>query len=368
LSTSSPSVPGPEHPGLLHHGGRLREAAARYGIALAQWLDVSTGINPDGWPVPSVPASAWARLPESDDALDAAARAYYGVKHLLPVAGSQAAIQALPQLRPPSRVQVLHPGYAEHAHAWRSAGHTVQGVNPERINQTIAQADVVVLIHPNNPTGACFPVAQLLHWHGQLARRGGWLIVDEAFMDTTPEHSLASDSERPGLIVLRSLGKFFGLAGARVGFVCAHADLLQRLNAVLGPWAISSPARWVATAALHDTTWQRLARQRLITRGKRLHTLLTRHGLTPNGGCALFQWMLTPQASALHEKLASVGILTRLFHDPLSLRFGLPACEAHWQRLDMALQQVTGTVTANTGSTNKDRSDQCTPDRRIANP
>jgi cobalamin biosynthetic protein CobC len=327
------------HP-LLHHGGRLRAAAARYAIAPEQWLDLSTGINPNGWPVPAIPASIWARLPEDDDGLEQAAQAYYGAEPLLPVAGSQAAIQALPRLRSRSRVCVLDPGYAEHACAWRRAGHAVSLVTAERVEDAAAQADVLILIHPNNPTGARFSVGQLLDWHTRLAARGGWLVVDEAFMDVTPEHSLCRHTARPGLIVLRSLGKFFGLAGARVGFVCAQPALLAPLHGVLGPWAVNAPARWVATAALNDCVWQASTRQGLGAEGARLHTLLARHGFTPDGGCALFQWVRTHCAQDLHETLARRSILTRLFAESSSLRVGLPGDEMAWARLDAALQAV----------------------------
>lgn len=330
-----------EPPALLHHGGRLRAAAARYGIALDQWLDISTGINPHGWPVPQVPAACWARLPEDDDGLERAAQIYYEAEHVLPVAGSQAAIQALPRLRPHCHVAVLDPGYAEYACAWRRAGHAVSLATAERVEEAAAQADVLVLIHPNNPSGARFPVEQLLHWHARLAARGGWLVVDEAFMDATPEHSLCAYTARPGLIVLRSLGKFFGLAGARVGFVCAQASLLARLHCVLGPWSLSAPARWVATVALNDRIWQATTRQRLCTDGARLRALLVRHGLDPAGGCALFQWVCTPDAQDLHETLARQGILTRLFIESSSLRFGLPGDEMAWARLDAALSGLT---------------------------
>jgi len=326
---------------MVEHGGKLRQAAARYGIPLEDWLDLSTGINPNGWPVPAIPAACWARLPEDDDGLEQAARSYYGAEHLLPVAGSQAAIQILPRLRPRSRVAVLDPGYAEHACAWRCAGHAVMPTSVEALDQAAAQADVLVLIHPNNPTGARFPVEQLLDWHARLAARGGWLVVDEAFMDVTPEHSLCRHTVREGLIVLRSLGKFFGLAGARVGFVCAHPALLAQLHGVLGPWSVNAPARWVATAALADRAWQEAARQRLATDGAHLQALLAQHGLSPADGCALFQWVRTPDAQDPHEALARQGILTRLFIETSSLRFGLPGDEIAWARLEAALSGVT---------------------------
>lgn len=322
---------------MLEHGGRLRLAAARYGIPLADWLDLSTGINPNGWRVPAIPATAWSSLPEDEDGLDEAAHSYYGARALLPVAGSQVAIQALPQLRAPCRVAVIHPGYAEHAHAWRRAGHATRPLAAGDVDDAVAQLDVLVLAHPNNPTGACFTLPQLLDWHAQLAARGGWLIVDEAFMDAAPEHSLAPYCPRPGLIVLRSLGKFFGLAGARVGFVLAEPIRLERLRAQLGPWTVATPSRWLAAQALRDRTWQETARRRLAADGERLATLLRRHGLAPAGGCALFQWVCTPRAVAIHEYLARRGILARLFKEPPSLRFGLPGTEPDWMRLEATL-------------------------------
>lgn len=333
---------------MLEHGGRLRLAATRYDIPLADWLDLSTGINPNGWPVPALPLSAWARLPEEEDGLEAAARDYYGTACVLPVAGSQAAIQTLPSLRASCRVGVIHPGYAEHAHAWQRAGHTVTSVPIPDINSAVAQSEVIVLIHPSNPTGARFTREQLLHWHEELAARGGWLIVDEAFMDATPEQSLTPFCPRPGLIVLRSLGKFFGLAGARVGFVCTEPLLLNRLKTTLGPWPVATPSRRVATQALGDRDWQETTHRRIIRNGGRLAGLLTQHGLTPSGGCALFQWTLTPRAVELHDKLARLGILTRLFEEPASLRFGLPGTETDWMRLDVALADVCQPVLAGT--------------------
>lgn len=325
---------------MLCHGGRLRAAAARHGIAPERWLDLSTGINPNGWPVPAIPASAWARLPEDDDGLEQAARSYYVAEHVLPVAGSQAAIQALPRLRARSRVSMIHPGYAEHAAAWRREGHAVSLVTAGEVDASLAQTDVLVLIHPNNPTGTHFSVEQLLDWHVRLADRGGWLVIDEAFIDVTPEASLCRYSTRPGLVVLRSLGKFFGLAGARVGFVCSQSTLLEQLKAVLGPWTVSGPARWAAVAALEDRVWQEGARSRLPAEGERLQALLARHGLTPDSGCALFQWLKIPRAASVHEALARQGILTRLFARPSALRVGLPGGEEDWARLDAALRDL----------------------------
>jgi len=325
---------------LLHHGGGLRAVARQYDIPLSDWLDLSTGINPNGWSVPPVPASVWLRLPEEQDGLEQAAQDYYATECVLPVAGSQAAIQMLPRLREPCRVCVLDPGYAEHLHAWQRSGHVVMPVSSDQLDDAAAQVDVMVVINPNNPTAMRFSLEQLLDWHAQLVARGGWLVVDEAFMDLTPAQSLTPLCQRPGLIVLRSLGKFFGLAGARIGFVCAQSELLARLKARLGPWSVNAPARWVATAALQDYRWQAKTRQQLGQDCVRLGTLLTHSGLAPSGGCGLFQWLCTDQADEIHEALASLGVFTRLFNEPSSLRFGLPCSETDWRKLGQALKVV----------------------------
>lgn len=322
------------------HGGRLRAAAAEYGIPPKQWLDLSAGLNPSPWPVPPLSAEAWARLPEPEDGLVEAACAYYGAESLLPVAGSQAAIQALPQLRTPGMVGVLSPAYAEHAHGWARAGHRLVPLAPGRIEDALDNLDALVLVNPNNPTGHRFGRDQLLQWHRRLADRGGWLVVDEAFMDVTPEESLAVEAQRPGLIVLRSLGKFFGLAGARVGFVLAQPDLLAQLDDLLGPWTVAGPARELAKRALADTEWQAKSRRELHRAEQRLAQLLTLHGLTPSGGTALFQWVLTEQAEAVQQALAKQGILVRRFDEPASLRFGLAGRESEWERLENALTNL----------------------------
>lgn len=325
---------------MLEHGGRLLRAAREYGIAPSDWLDLSTGISPFAWPVPPIPASAWMRLPEDDDGLIEVARAYYGAPRLLPVAGSQAAIQALPRLRQASRVGVIAPGYNEHAHAWRQAGHAVISLPAQALLARADDFDVIVLIHPNNPGGERFERGPLLELHARLVERGGWLIVDEAFMDATPAHSLCPETEREGLIVLRSAGKFFGLAGARAGFVCASAIVLEALRELLGPWTLSGPTRHVLRQALADRAWQDSARDRLHAGSTRLAELLTKHGLSPTAGCAFFQWWRHDDAPALHRALAARGVLTRRFDAPPSLRFGLPGSDDDFRRLDAALGDV----------------------------
>jgi cobalamin biosynthetic protein CobC len=317
---------------MLEHGGKLRAAMQRYGGS--DWIDLSTGINPVGYPAPAPSADAWQRLPEPDPALVRAACAYYDASGLLPVAGTQAAIQALPRLRAPARVSVSAPSYAEHAHHWSRHGHLLRQVPYTALGAAVGDSDVVVVVNPNNPTGATVAPDQLLAWHAQLAARGGWLVVDEAFGDTAPALSIAAHADRPGLIVLRSVGKFFGLAGLRLGFVAAAPALLAQLEDVLGPWAVSGPAQEVALSALRDRGWQQATQARLARDGARMRALLPGASGTP-----LFHWWAQAQPEAFHEHMAQRAIWVRLFRDAAcGIRIGLPATEAHWRRLEQALR------------------------------
>ncbi len=325
---------------MVEHGGALRRAAERFGIPLEEWLDLSTGINPCGWPVPEVPRATWRRLPESSDGLELAAAEYYGNHSLLPVAGSQAAIQALPRLRPPGRVAIVAPTYFEHRAAWAAAGHIVIERDAASIDEDVDDVDVLVLVNPNNPTGDTWQPDQLASMASRLARRGGWLIVDEAFVDATPSLSVAPEAGSAGLVVLRSLGKFFGLGGARVGFALGERRLLERLDSRLGPWALSGPGRHVARLALTDRSWQRQTAAALSVASARLETLMRNCGLSPSGGTALFQWCVCPGAARIQHALARRGILVRQFDSPPSLRFGLPGPAEEWNRLESELKEV----------------------------
>lgn len=327
---------------MLEHGGRLRAAAKTFGIEEGAWLDLSTGIAPWPWAVPSIPAQAWARLPEADDGLEVAACQYYGAEQALPVAGSQAAIQMLPRLRRGGKVGVLGPTYAEHAEAWRRGGHVVRELAEGEVDDYLDGLDVLVVVNPNNPTGRLVDRDRLLTWEARLVARGGWLVVDEAFMDLTPCQSLAAEAGRPGLIVLRSFGKFFGLAGVRLGFVLAAPRLLAALDEQLGPWAVSGPTRILGLDCLRDRAGHRRQIERCQSASQRLAALLAEYGLAPTGGCGLFQWVRLAEAETWYLALAERGILVRLFRHTQSLRFGLPAEEAHFQRLAQALAAIAG--------------------------
>ena len=324
----------------VDHGGRLNAAIRHWGGHRAQWLDLSTGLNPWPWPVPLIPEHLWHRLPEEDDGLETVIRRWLGVPAaaaVLPVPGSQAAIQRLPCLRAAGRVAVPAPGYAEHGYRWKRAGHLVEEHPSSEMESAVDRVDVLVWIQPNNPDGARLPPATLLDWQRRLAARGGWLVVDEAFVDPTPEYSLAASAGAPGLVLLRSLGKFFGLAGVRCGVVAAEPSLCEALGSTMGPWAVSGPGRWIMRQAMADEAWQAQTVARLREGSRRLAALLTAAGLTPAAVTSHFCYCTHPRAAVIRDGLGARNILVRHFAEPPALRFGLPPDVAAEARLRDAL-------------------------------
>ena len=324
---------------MLEHGGRLRLAAEQWGIPLADWVDLSTGINPEVYPVPPLPADCWRRLPEEGDGLEAAAAAYYDNPNLLALPGSQAAIQWLPALLPRAAVACLTPIYAEHPQAWERAGHKLRRLQGATLQRALSAATPnILLCNPNNPTARQFTRSELLDAAAQLNKRGGMLVVDEAFGDADPDNcvaDVAGTEAAPNLIVLRSFDHSFGLAGLRVGFVFAAPDLLDKMVTATGPWTVAGPSRAAARLALLDTDWQAAMRTRLLAAGQRLHQLLAPFGEVKS--TALFATLNTPLAAGLFAHLAAHDILVHRVEQASLLRLGLPGSEADWQRLEAAL-------------------------------
>jgi cobalamin biosynthetic protein CobC len=324
----------------LTHGGNLDAARKKFPGAREPWIDLSTGINPLPYPIPELPMDIWSRLPtraEEDELLAAAAMCYRVSNSGMIVAapGTQALIQLLPRLVPKSRVEILGPTYEEHEACWTRHGHRVSVVKDfERSDR----ANVVVLVNPNNPTGRVVSVSALRDIASALAKRGGLLVVDEAFIDVLPENaSLASDLP-PATIVLRSFGKIYGLAGLRLGFAIAEISLAKRIRAELGPWAVSGPALWIGKAALGDTPWLAETAARLKSDQERLDKMLEAAGFILLGGTPLFRLARHVKAREIVEKLGRQGIHVRAFSsEPEWLRFGLPGDEPAWDRLSVAL-------------------------------
>lgn len=327
----------------LHHGGALDAAVRRFGGPRESWLDLSTGINPEPPPLPSIPAECWTRLPEA--ALEAncldAARALYGAPAgagIVAAPGSQALISMLPALVPPRlpRAAVLEPGYGEYRRALEGAGVAVVPVaEPEAVP---ADAGLAVLANPNNPDGRRFEAARLLPLADRMARRGGLLVVDEAFMDADPHHSLAGEAGREGLLVLRSFGKFFGFAGLRLGFALGPVAVATDLARRLGPWAVSGPALFAAAELMRDGPGVEGLRASIVGQARRTRAVLREGGLEPRGDTALFALVEVPDADALFRHLAEARILVRPFAGrPRWLRFGTVRDDAEAERLRRAL-------------------------------
>ncbi|MGI2034734.1 threonine-phosphate decarboxylase CobD [Rhizobium panacihumi] len=329
----------------IDHGGNLAGASARFPNAPKPWIDLSTGINPHAYPHSDIASTAFSRLPEPSalQELKAGAAAVYGAPSAQNVAAAPGTQILLPLLveaafggsmPPGAKAAILSPTYAEHARMARLAGFDL---TETRNFENLFAADLALVVNPNNPDGRLIERHDLLRLAAHMAAKGGLVVVDEAFMDVMPAgHSVAGDIG-PGLAVLRSFGKFYGLAGLRLGFALASLEDARRIEARLGPWAISGPALTVATRALADSNWQNTMRQTLQAEAARLNDMLTEAGLDVVGGTTLFRLVRHHQAAILFEQLGEAGILVRPFTErPHDMRFGLP-CGEGWERLQKLL-------------------------------
>ncbi len=329
----------------LRHGGELSRAMREYGHKREQWLDLSTGISPWSWPVPDLPDNVWRDLPDGTLGLEAVAARYFGCgdDSVLATPGSQFAISRLPGLLPKGRIALPARGYAEHEAAFVRAGHSpVHYSDLLHLESLVARGEVehALVINPNNPTTELAARPRLEDLLALLGDPGRYLIVDEAFIDCTPEHSLAPLCPREGLVVMRSLGKFFGLAGLRLGFLLAPADLRDVMREKVDPWAVSHPAEWVGLRALNDMGWQAMQRERVMEASRRWLDDLGRVLPAPDWRSAgLFATGTADAAycARLYHLLAGRALLARCFGDVAglgALRLGLPAEEERERALD----------------------------------
>jgi cobalamin biosynthesis protein CobC len=330
----------------LVHGGDLAAARRLFAGAPEPFIDLSTGINPHSYPIPQLTAAVFARLPEPAalTGLAATAARFYGAPspdHVVAAPGTQILLPMVAALVPKGCAAVLGPTYAEHVRAAALAGHKAMEV--AKLDD-LAQADLAVVVNPNNPDGRMFGKDELMAL-AAVRRSGGLLVIDEAYIDAgpggpggpagagpagAPNASLAAEVGRGDVLVLRSFGKFFGLAGVRLGFALAAPRLAQRLAAALGPWAVSGPAIAIG--------WAATMRERLVHDILRLDCVLGGAGLAPAGGTALFRLVRAQAASEVFQQLGRAGILVRRFvEQPSWLRIGFPGDEAEWARLTAAL-------------------------------
>ena len=325
----------------MEHGGDLSLAIEEFGIAAGDWLDLSTGINPYAYPFKPPQMQSWQSLPQAgalDDLLNAARRAYGASEGTAIVAapGTQMLIQLLPLIQSAKRVAIVGPTYSEHAMCWRNAGAELVSIADLDCPK---DCDTVIAVNPNNPDGRSWSPDRMLACAQDMAERGGLLIVDEAFADIRPEISVVPHmADSKGLLVLRSFGKFFGLAGLRLGFAIGADALMERIVSTLGPWAVSGPAIAIGTQALSDRKWQEETRRRCKEMAARLDAMLIKAGFEIIGGTSLYRLATHPYAQEMHHSLAAQGIWVRRFTGhPNWLRFGLPGGGDGSARLAAAL-------------------------------
>lgn len=317
------------------HGGNIDLAIARFGDG--DWIDLSTGINRRPWPVGALPEQVWRSLPtEAATArLVRTASAYYGCDpvQLLPVAGASAAIQLIPRLLPRGHAAVLSPSYNEHAASIRANGWQVKECFEPG---AMVGADLAVVVNPNNPDGREWSPAALR----DLASRCGHLVVDESFADPRPDLSLAQ-APPANAIILRSFGKFWGLAGLRLGFVIAAPGLLEIIAQAAGPWSVNGPALEIGAAAMADLDWAEAETGYHSEACLWLDRLARSAGWNTVGGTHLFRLYDTPDAETVQEKLARAHIWSRRFpYSDTWLRLGVPGNDREWKRLGAALRSV----------------------------
>lgn len=331
---------------LKDHGGRPGLLAQTLGIQRSALLDLSNAVSPFAYPLGDIPAQILADLPYESGALAEAAAAYYSVsaKQLLAASGTQHIIQCLPAMRQKSTVLLPRLGYAEHARRWQAGGHRCvfyDELQADSLSQRITaeRADVLVLIHPNNPTGASVRRSDIVRWRSQLPVNGQ-IIVDEAFIDVQPEASTSALLPMSGLLVLRSVGKFFGVPGLRLGFLLADEAVIEAVREQLGPWAINAVAQWAGEIMLRDSQWQQQARERLQERAREQYQKLTALGLAGDNPAQTpyFTALTMPhrQAEQLCRALLARHIAVRYYdqHPQLAcLRVGLTASSDELERL-----------------------------------
>jgi cobalamin biosynthetic protein CobC len=328
----------------LVHGGDLSDAVIQFGVHSDEWLDLSTGINPVAYPNVDIDDANLKRLPQksiTDEVLKAAC-IFYDVApkaSFTAAPGTQAILQVLPGLWDPSDIAIIVPTYEEHTQTWRASGHQVRMCSQL---EDVVNEQVVVVVNPNNPDGRRYAPEVLIKIATDLSAKGGVLVVDQAFTDPTPELSLSPYADMPGLVLLYSFGKFFGLAGLRLGFASGPHNIISKLKQKLGPWAVSGPALEIGARAYADQDWIRKTRIRLSRDRTRLENVLTDNEFEIIGGTDLYCLGGHNQASKVFHTLGQAGILVRTFPNyPNWLRFGLPGNDAGFDRLAMALGSLS---------------------------
>ena len=322
----------------LVHGGAMGAMAVAFPNAPLPWVDLSTGINPWPYPVGTIAQKSWQDLPDGSD-VDACVSALAQVGGCAPAnivltPGSTAAMVAIKNALAIHHVAVIAPTYGGYGEVFKACDAVTD------LQAAVAcDGQAIILGNPNNPDGIWQDYKTVAELSTRLAAQGRWLIVDEAFGDVAPHKCVSSLAGLPGLLILRSFGKFYGLAGLRLGAVLGPVSAIKAIRTELGPWPVSGPALEIGAKAYSDKAWQKQMAMCLYVEAAALDKVLLEAGFARAGGTALFRLITTKDAHAVWTKLAQAGIYVRRFAwSNHHLRFGLPPDALTLERLRSALQ------------------------------
>jgi cobalamin biosynthetic protein CobC len=325
------------------HGGNLTLATKEFGLPADGWIDLSTGINPTCYPNTIISSQTLRILPTPDNVKNLVdrARQFYQISNntgIIAAPGTQSVLQNIPLLYPGRKITILSPTYSEHRKTWELAGNKVLPVDNF---EALLKGDIAVLVNPNNPDGRSYKKNDLMALSNNLEL----LIIDEAFCDNSPNLSLAPHLSGNNILILRSLGKFFGLAGLRLGFAIGPNEILESLQERLGPWAVSGPAIEIGARALSDTPWFIKMQKQLNNQSKQLNSLLKQQSISILGGTELFTLIQSDRALDLYHDFGNAGILVRRFEERKNwLRIGLPGPKREWHKFANVLSQNSNTI------------------------
>ncbi|MEV7890663.1 Rv2231c family pyridoxal phosphate-dependent protein CobC [Streptomyces sp. NPDC002817] len=329
---------------LRHHG----DAEVRDGGARLTDLAVNVRANtPPAWLRERIAESltGLAAYPDGRDARAAvAARHGLPVDRVLLTAGAAEAFVLLARALDVRQPLVVHPQFTEPEAALRDAGHTVDrlllrqedgfGLDPAAVP---ADADLVVIGNPTNPTSVLHPADTV----ARLARPGRTLVVDEAFMDAVPgeREALAGRTDIPGLVVLRSLTKTWGLAGLRIGYVLAAPETIAELERAQPLWPVSTPALAAAQACMEPQALAEAAHAAHRIAADRAHLVAGLREFAPDGLAVAepaegpFVLVRLPRAAAVRRHLRDLGFAVRRGDT-------FPGLDEEWLRLAVRDRQT----------------------------
>ena len=310
---------------MIEHGGNLDKAISFYGGKESEWIDLSTGINPNSYPIPKLSISDWRSLPTKTEIKDLESIIKSKQKissEIIMVPGAQMAINFLPFLLKGegTEVRILTPTYNEYNYCFTNTGFKVNSC--QKFNQ-LFNSDIAIIVNPNNPDGKIYEINELF----ELSKSVKILIVDESFIDSVECDSIVNqlNEDVSNIIVIRSFGKFFGLAGLRLGYVFSGKEIIRKFKRFFGPWQISKMSVKIATIAFSDDVWIKKTKNNLNEKANAIDNLMKKINWKITGGTNLFRLYSTSNSDLAQKLLAEKFIWSRKFsYSKKWIRLGIP--------------------------------------------